>query len=135
MKCAARRGRDTAHVEVLGLRLDYDGRPALMGTMVDITARKRAELAMAERLRFERLLADLSASFVNLPSEQIELQIDSSLRMLVEFLGNDRSTLVEFGEDPRHVLVTHSSAVAECGPFPLGPFAVEPTPLVHWAVS
>jgi formate hydrogenlyase transcriptional activator len=119
---------DTAHVEVLGSRLDYNGQPALMGTMVDITARKRAELAMAERLRFERLLADLSASFVNLPSEQIELQIDSSLRMLVEFLGNDRSTLVEFGEDLRHVLVTHSYAVAECEPFPLGPFAVERLP-------
>jgi transcriptional regulator with GAF, ATPase, and Fis domain len=48
--------------------------------------------------------------------------------MLVEFLGNDRSTLVEFGEDPRHVLVTHSYAVAECAPFPLGPFAVERLP-------
>ena len=119
---------DTVYVEVLGSRLDYGGRPALMGTMVDVTARKQAELAMEERLRFERLLADLSAGFVNLPYEQIELQIDGALKMLVEFLGNDRSTLFEFGEDPRHVLVTHSYTVPGCEPFPLGSFGVDRLP-------
>ena len=59
------------------------------------------------------LLADLSASFVNLPSEQIELQIDSSLKMLVEFLGNDRSTLVEFGEDAHIRSLSFSTVSAE----------------------
>ena len=83
---------------------------------------------MDERLRFERLLAELSASFVNLSAEQIEPQIDSSLKMLVEFLGNHRSTLIEFCEDQRHVQVTHSYAVAECEPFPLGPFAIDRLP-------
>ena len=34
----------------------------------DITERKQAEEALEDRLRFERLLSDLSARFVNMPS-------------------------------------------------------------------
>jgi hypothetical protein len=69
-----------------------------------ITDRKRAEAAVDDRLRFEKLLADLSAAFVNLPPERLDGKIDSSLKMLVEFLGNDRSTLVKFTNDKRHAL-------------------------------
>ncbi len=50
-------------------------------------------------MRFERLLADLSATFVNVPAERLDDKIDNSLKLLVEFLGNDRSTLVEFTDD------------------------------------
>jgi len=82
----------------------------------------------SERLRFERLLADISADFVNLPSDQIDSHVDSSLQKLVEFLGNDRSTFVEFGEDDEQVQVTHSFAVPGCAPFPLGPFPVKRLP-------
>ncbi len=48
--------------------------------------------------------------------------------MLVEFLGNHRSTLIEFCEDQRHVQVTHSYAVADCEPLSLGPFAIDRLP-------
>ena len=54
--------------------------------------------------------------------------IDGSLKVLVEFLGNDRSTLVKFTEDTTHVVVTHSYAVAGCEPFPLGPLADDRLP-------
>ena len=76
-----------------------------------------------DRLRFEKLLADLSATFVNVPSEHLDESIENSLKMLVEFLGNDRSTLVRLTEDPKRILVTHSFAVPGCEPFPLGPLA------------
>ena len=59
----------------------------MLGVSVDITDRKRAEQALEERLRFEQLLADLSAIFVNVPSERLDETIDSSLKTLVEFLG------------------------------------------------
>ena len=81
-----------------------------------------------ERLRFERLLADISADFVNLPSDQIDSHVDTSLQKLVESLGNDRSTFVEFGEADEQVRVTHSFAVPGCAPFPLGPFPVNRLP-------
>ena len=96
--------------------------------MIDITSRKRAEAALEDRLRFERLLADLSATFVNVPAERLNDNVDSSLKLLVEFLGNDRSTLGEFTDDSAHILVTHSYAVPGCERFPLGMFAVDQLP-------
>jgi signal transduction histidine kinase len=36
------------HVEVHGVRTEYNGRPALLGTVLDITERKRAESALSE---------------------------------------------------------------------------------------
>jgi PAS domain S-box-containing protein len=119
---------DVVLLDVLGSRLDFGGSHAVMCAMIDITARKQAELETDNRLRFERLLADLSASFVNQRSEQIAPLIHDSLKKLVEFLGNDRSTLVEFDQDERQVLVTHSYAVPGCEPFPLGSLPSERLP-------
>jgi PAS domain S-box-containing protein len=94
----------------------------------DITEYKCASLVWEERLRFEKLLADLSAAFVNAPSERLDEMLHGSLKVLVEFLGNDRSTLVKFTEDTACVVVTHSYAVAGCEPFPLGPLADDRLP-------
>src|SRR5262249_21258949 len=63
---------------------------------------------MQERLRFESLLADLSATFVNLPPHQIDSQIESALRRLVEFLEVDRGGLAEVLIDQQQLVVTHS---------------------------
>ena len=126
-RCVRKDGK-IAYVEVLGSRIDYGGNPALIGTLLDISDRKRTEAAAEDRLQFEKLLADLSATFVNLSPERLDEKIDSSLKMLVEFLGNDRSTLVKLIKDKKHVLVTHSYAVPGCEPFPLGLLADDRLP-------
>ncbi len=61
-----------------------------------------------ERLRFETLLAKLSATFVNLPSDQVDSQIESALRRLVEFLEVDRGGLAELQSSLRQMVITHS---------------------------
>jgi len=61
-----------------------------------------------ERLRFETLLADLSATFVNLPASQVDSQIESALRRLVEFLDVDRGGLAEVLIDQKQLVITHS---------------------------
>jgi signal transduction histidine kinase len=61
-----------------------------------------------ERLRFETLLADLSATFVNLPANQVDSQIESALRCLVEFLEVDRGGLAEALVDQEKLVITHS---------------------------
>src|SRR5262245_33501809 len=63
--------------------------------------------ALQVRLRFEQLLADLSATFVNLPPEQIDGTIDDSLAKLVNFLDNDRVAFAEFSDDRRELRTTH----------------------------
>ncbi len=95
----------------------------MAGVLQDITDRKRAEAAAEDRLRFEKLLADLSSTFVGESSEESDRLIDTSLEALVGFLGNDRSTLIEFAEGKPRAVVTHAYAVAGCEPYPLGPLA------------
>jgi PAS domain S-box-containing protein len=93
---------------------------SLLGVSVDVTERKRAEQALEERLRFEQLLTDLSANFINQPPDQIDSVIDESLRGLLETLGHDRSSLAAFRQDTGHAVVTHSCAVSGIKPFPVG---------------
>ena len=92
----------------------------VLGVSVDITERKRAEQALKDRLRFEQLLSDLSAKFINQPPDQIDSVIDDSLRRLLETLGHDRSSLGQVNQESGEMLVTHSCAVSGLEPFPVG---------------
>lgn len=57
------------------------------------------EVSLDEHLRFERLLADLSARFANASGDQLETEIESGLMQLLGFLGFDRSNFGEFTAD------------------------------------
>ena len=63
------------------------------------TTSRAAEASLEELLTFERLLADLSARFANVSSDQVELEIESALNQLLEFLDFDRSNFGEFTAD------------------------------------
>ena len=54
--------------------------------------------ALEERLKFETLLTDLSARFVNLPNEQVGSEIQDAQRRIVEALDLDRSALWQRSE-------------------------------------
>jgi formate hydrogenlyase transcriptional activator len=73
-----------------------------------------------ELLAFERMLADLSARFANIPTEQVEFEIQLAQTILREFLGFDRSTFGEFQEDGSLVVLS-STAVEGVEPTPKGP--------------
>jgi signal transduction histidine kinase len=64
--------------------------------------------AIQERLRFETLMAKLSASFVNVPANQVDAQIESGLQQIVEFLGIDQGGLAEVLTDQKQLVNTHS---------------------------
>ena len=70
-----------------------------------------------ERVRFETLLADLSARFVGLPAEALDHEIEEAQRRICETLGLDRSTLGQPNQagEPEF---THSWAVPGCAPVP-----------------
>ena len=66
----------------------------------------RAELE--ERLRFETLLAETSARFVNLPADRIDNDIEDTQCRICEFLDLDRSSLWQVPErEPGVLLLTH----------------------------
>jgi signal transduction histidine kinase len=85
--------------------------------------RRTAEdaLLLAEldgRLRFETLLADLSAAFINLPPAEVDDKVEDSLRQIIEFLDLDRGGVAELSEDGSCLRVTHSYVVPGLPPSP-----------------
>ena len=61
-----------------------------------------------EQLKFETLLSDISARFVNLPADQIDGEIEEAQRKICECLGIDHSALWQSSPDvPRIFLLTH----------------------------
>ena len=93
----------------------------LFGTAQDITDRKLIELALDERLRFETLLTELSAAFANLPANEVDHEIDKWLQSLAEFLGVDRASFFQFGEDWTTLYRSHSYTVHGIEPLPPAP--------------
>ena len=73
-----------------------------------IEERRRAEAALARRLRFEEMLSRLSGTFVHLSSHDMGEVIQTSLQQLGEFLRLDRLVLVEFSRDGQELEVTYS---------------------------
>jgi signal transduction histidine kinase len=61
--------------------------------------RKRMELSIAERLRFEKLLSSLSTALSHLSAADFDRGVQRGLRQVVDFLGVDRGSLIEFSRD------------------------------------
>src|SRR5947199_2397913 len=73
-----------------------------------------------ERGGLEHLVTELSTRLTGLPVEQIDEEIERGLRLLVEFLDTDRSTLSEFSPDGTSF--THVASWARPG---LPPYATQ----------
>ena len=99
---------------------DADGKIVrVAGIVEDITERKRVELALDERLRFETLLTELSAAFANLRTTTVDQEIDKWLQNLVEFLDLDRATFDQVGEDGMTLSRSHSHTARGIDTLPL----------------
>jgi signal transduction histidine kinase len=61
-----------------------------------------------DRLEFEEILVDISASFANLPSQTVDAQVQNGLERLAQFLRIDRGRFAEVALDSCDLLVTHS---------------------------
>jgi formate hydrogenlyase transcriptional activator len=106
----------------------FDDRSSALVIVQEKIAGQPVGWAVEERLRFEKLLTDLSSRFVNQTVHGMTELLNDSLRLLVDFLGNDRTTLVDFGDDPQFVSVVNSYSVPGCEPFPLGQLPVSRLP-------
>jgi PAS domain S-box-containing protein len=97
------------------------GKEFACGFARDITERKRAEAESADRLRFETLLADLSARFVHVPAEQIDSEIKDAQRRVCESLALDACSLWQvMPETPGFIPLTHIYRPSEGSPIPAG---------------
>jgi diguanylate cyclase (GGDEF)-like protein/PAS domain S-box-containing protein len=86
----------------------------------DVTRRNRAEAALQERLRFERLIAAISARFINLSAERMDEALQTALRSIRDFSAAASSFAYLFGgADADQTRAWYS------GELVLGPSAVE----------
>lgn len=74
-------------------------------------------------LRFERLLSDLSARFVNLPSEQVDQEIERWVGRIGTFLDMQIGTLAQLSEDQTKRRFTHTWVADGIGTLPSRPAA------------
>ncbi len=85
---------------------------AKLMTVADVFAsaveRKRKKLELMERLRFETLLNNISASFMMLGPAEIDREIEMALKQLGLFLHADRCGILEIDTDRKCARVTHA---------------------------
>ena len=79
----------------------------IAGLLVQRAHRRRAQRNLADRLRFETLLSDLSTVLSSCPSKEVDRQVEAGLRRIVETLGMDRATIWAL-EDGSEARLTHS---------------------------
>ena len=80
--------------------------------------RHQAQADLAERLRFEETLSELSARFVNLPPDRVDSQIAHELKMLAKFFEVDRVTVFEISEIDQRLHAVHSFTRSNVAPAP-----------------
>ena len=97
-----------------------------------IEERRRAQHALAERLRFEELLSRLSGAFVHLPSHGMDAAFEQWLRRLGESLRLDRLMLLRVSADRQEVSVAHSWTAPGARPAPPAFTAPALTPETGW---
>lgn len=86
---------------------------------------------LEEQLRFETLLSEISARYINLPVDQIDAGIEDDQRRICEYLGLDLSALWQWSDDsPRFMTLTHLYSLPEGPSRPEGIDAQESFPWV-----
>jgi formate hydrogenlyase transcriptional activator len=66
---------------------------------------------------FDEVLGELSTRFTGLPADRVDAEIARALEELVDLLGTDRATLLEFSPDGRDLRPTHSWARPPVEPY------------------
>lgn len=93
----------------VSLARDESGAPAfLIGMIHDVSERRRLELELEDRLRFEELISDLSSALVNAPPAEVNREIQRALRRTCDALDVDRASFAERTEDGQHFRVFES---------------------------
>jgi signal transduction histidine kinase len=99
-------GFENSSSSTLGMDLDS------MASATGASSGRRAFESVQDFRRFEKLLLELSVSFVNIRTNEIDSLIESGLRRLGEALEIDRSSFAEFELLGREMFVTHSYVAA-----------------------
>jgi formate hydrogenlyase transcriptional activator len=98
-------------VEVGLSRIPFGDSQFVLAWVFDIAERRRIEgelrTAHEERLRFETLISELGAEFINLRPDDVDRAIEDALGRVVRMLDFDRSALFQLMEENDDLVHTH----------------------------
>jgi PAS domain S-box-containing protein len=80
----------------------------ILGLLWQRSTRRKAQQSLVERMAFEKILSELSKTFINLPEEQVGATIQQSLGRIGEFLTLSRITLFDYSQESRELTVAFS---------------------------
>ncbi len=93
-------------VELTSLETEYDGVPALVVFVRDVSMRARAEEAVTAQATFNALVTDISRRFVDATPDSIDTEIESALARIGAYSDVDRVYVFAF-DDVAHMSNTH----------------------------
>jgi len=94
--------------DLIGTPLHHpDGSVSKLGILRDVTRRKKSEVALQQRVLWERLVSAVSSRFVNVAPEELDASINHALADIGKFTGVDRSYLFCFSDDLTKSSNTH----------------------------
>lgn len=79
----------------------------IIGSSIDITANKEAEMSLKKQLSFERLIADISSSFINANPDNLYKIIINMLKKTCEFFCVDRGYIYKFIDNGKYMKKTY----------------------------
>ena len=79
----------------------------LVGTHADITERKRINESLQLQLDYEKVVSEISSSFVSLQSEELSSGINYALKRAAQLFGVDRSYFFQLSADQKTMSNTH----------------------------
>jgi len=92
-----------------------------------------SEKALEERLKFERMLSDLSARFVNTKPDHVDREIERALQGIVDFFQASGCALIEGSGDETMARSSHVAHGHGVSPLPLA--GVNMVSLFPWALK
>lgn len=90
----------------------------IAGLLAERARRRRIQAGLADRLRFEALLAEISIPLASLPAARVDEHIQNCLQWIATFLDVDRATLWQLSADRQTMSPTHSWRGSEILPPP-----------------
>jgi len=96
------------HSRAKGMSPGPDGQPRfLRGTHLDVTERKRSELALIDLAALQETLMGIANAFINVPLSEIDATINAALATLGGFTGNGRAYVFAYDEAQGLAVNTH----------------------------
>ncbi len=100
----------------------------IAGLLAHRRRRAKAEEILRERLRFERLHSDISARLLNIAPDEIDREVEGTLKGIVDFFRVSHSVLIKGFPEEHRAGITHAAHADDVPPTPLGGNLYDPFP-------